>query len=453
MSDLVRKGLALAALLVALVLPLLLDDFWLQTGLFAMAAVVGAIGLTLLVGQAGQLSLGHAFFAALGAYTYAWIAGETDGPAAGLGLPPLLALIGAGVVAAAAGALFSPISGRLRGIYLGLATIGLVFLARHLLVNLEAVTGGFNGRLVEPFAVPGFSFSNSDPDFLAVAGVEFEGLHRLWYLFLVVALLAAWMATNLKASRTGRALANVRDSEAAAAAMGINVARAKATAFVVSSAYAGVAGALMALAFTRIAPDVFGLQLSIDFLVMIVLGGLGSVGGAAVGAVFVVALPLVLTQYSSALPFLSTAGSGGLDAATLSRLLYGLAIIAVLLFLRGGLAGALGRLSHRRAAPPDSSGLPPAPAPAGDPDPTAQSPGVPTRSKETTTCSTAPAPRWPWPAARSRWPPAPRPTRTPGARAAAAASSRPATGSPPTPSASACSPTCPAPSPPARRCR
>ncbi|MFL6141295.1 MAG: branched-chain amino acid ABC transporter permease [Labedaea sp.] len=368
MSDPLRRIPTLLALLIAPALPLVLDDFWLQTGLFAMAAVVGAIGLTLLVGVAGQLSLGHAFFAALGANTYAWAAGEVDGRVAGLGLPPVLALVLAGTVAAAAGALFSPISGRLRGIYLGLATIGLVFLARHLMVNIEAYTGGFNGRSVEPFSVPGFSFSNSDPDYLAVAGVVFTGLHRLWYLFLAVALLAAWVARNVKASSTGRALANVRDSEAGAAAMGIHVARAKATAFVISSAYAGIAGALMALAYGRIAPDLFGLPLSIDFLVMIVLGGLGSVAGAAAGAVFVVTLPLVLTQYSSELPFLAAPGSGGLDAATLSRFLYGAAIIAVLLFFRGGLAGAAARLRRRRApaAPPASS-----------------HPEVPTRSKET----------------------------------------------------------------------
>ena len=392
MSDLVRRLPGVALLLVALALPLLLDDFWLQMGLFAMAAVVGAIGLTLLVGWAGQLSLGHAFFAALGAYSYAWLAGEVDDRAAGLGLPPVLALIGAGLAAALAGALFSPISGRLRGIYLGLATIGLVFLSRHIMVNADPVTGGFNGRSVADFAVPGFSFSDRDPDYLAVAGVELGGLHRLWYLFLVVALLAAWVARNLRSSRVGRAMANVRDSEAAAAAMGISVARTKVTAFVISSAYAGIAGALMALAYGRIAPDVFGLQLSIDFLVMIVLGGLGSVAGAAVGAVFVVTVPLVLTQYSGDLPFLAAPGSEGLDAATLSRLLYGVAIIAVLLFLRGGLAGALGRLRAGRSPgrlPP--SGPPPVPPPApesgstsaGDSVPSVTPTGVPPRSKET----------------------------------------------------------------------
>lgn len=373
-------------LLFALSLPLFLNDFWLQTGLFAMAAAVGAIGLTLLVGVAGQLSLGHSFFAALGAYTYAWTAGEVGGRAAGLGLAPPVALALSGVAAATAGALFSPISSRLRGIYLGLATIGLVFLARHLMVNVEPVTGGFNGRPVEPMSLLGFSFSNADPDFLAIAGVEFQGLHRLWYLFLLVAVLAGWVGRNIKQSRTGRAFANVRDSEAAAAAMGIHTACAKATAFVISSAYAGVAGALLALAYGRIAPDLFGLQLAIDFLVMIVIGGLGSIAGAAAGAVFVVALPLVLTQYSSQIPFLAAPGSGGLDAATLARLLYGAAIVAVLLFLRGGLAGAASRPRHRRtASPPDASGpIPRLPPVASDGELPSSRTGVPTTSKETT---------------------------------------------------------------------
>jgi branched-chain amino acid transport system permease protein len=370
-SDLLRRLPVALAVLVALGLPVVLDGFWLQTGLFAMAAVVGAIGLTLLVGTAGQLSLGHAFFAALGAYAYAWTVGEVGDRAAGAGLPPILGLVLAGVVAAVAGALFSPISGRLRGIYLGLATIGLVFLARHLMVNLEALTGGFNGRAVEPFSVPGFSFSNDDPDYLAIAGVEFGGLHRLWYLFLVLTLLACWLAANLRSSRTGRAWANVRDSETAAAAMGIAVARHKASAFVVSSGYAGLTGAMLALAYSRLAPDVFSLTLSVDFLVMIVLGGLGSVGGAMVGALFVTALPLVLAQYSDSLPFLAAPGSGGLDPATASRLLYGLAIIAVLVFLRGGLAGAFRRLRHRGGTAVVSG------APDDTPRPTSTDPGQP----------------------------------------------------------------------------
>ena len=372
MSDLPRRiGLAVL-LLVALALPLVLENFWLQLGLFVMAAAIGAVGLTLLVGVAGQLSLGHAAFAAIGAYAYVWATSDSTPTLAGAGLPPVVGLVLAVGAAALVGFVFSPVASRLRGVYLGLATLGLVFLVRHLLLNLDRWTGGFTGRSVEPFTVGGFSFSNKNPDYLAIAGVEFQGLHRLWYLFLVLTLLAAWLAANLRTSRTGRAWANLRDSETAAAAMGIAVARHKASAFVVSSGYAGLAGALLALAYGRLSPDLFSLTLSVDFLVMIVLGGLGSVGGAVLGALFVTSLPLVLAQYSSSLPFLAAPGSGGLDPATLSRLLYGVAIILVLLFLRGGIAGAVRRLRSRGStpesgAPDDTGGATPPPLEPGHP--------------------------------------------------------------------------------------
>jgi branched-chain amino acid transport system permease protein len=383
-SDLPRRiGLAVL-LLVALALPLVLENFWLQMGLFVMATAVGAVGLTLLVGVAGQLSLGHAAFAAIGAYVYVWATSDSTPTLAGAGLPPIVGLVLAVGVAALVGFVFSPVASRLRGIYLGLATLGLLFLVRHLLLNLDRWTGGFTGRSVEPFAVGGFSFSNSDPDYLAIAGVEFQGLHRLWYLFLVLTLLACWLAANLRSSRTGRAWANVRDSETAAAAMGIAVARHKASAFVVSSGYAGLAGALLALAYGRLAPDLFSLTLSVDFLVMIVLGGLGSVGGAVVGALFVTALPLVLAQYSSSIPFLAAPGSGGLDPATLSRLLYGVAIILVLIFLHGGLAGAFRRLRGRGGAAAVSGAPDDTPRPTPPPTEPGQPAGPsPSRSKET----------------------------------------------------------------------
>ncbi|WP_116450577.1 branched-chain amino acid ABC transporter permease [Blastococcus litoris] len=380
MSDLVRRIAGAVLLVVAVALPVVLEDFWLQLGLFVMATMVGAVGLTLLVGVAGQLSLGHAAFAAIGAYVFVWATSESTPTLSGAGLPAVVGLVIAVAAAALVGFVFSPVASRLRGIYLGLATLGLVFLVRHLLLNLDTWTGGFNGRSVEPFTLGGFSFSNRDPDYLAVAGVEFEGLHRLWYLFLVLTLAACWLAANLRSSRTGRAWANVRDSETAAAAMGIGVGRHKASAFVVSSGYAGLAGALLALAYGRLAPDVFTLTVSVDFLVMIVIGGLGSVGGAMVGALFVTALPLVLTQYSDALPFMAAPGSGGLDPATTSRLLYGLAIIAVLIFLRGGLAGAFRRLTGRGAAsgPPDDTPRPTTPI-----DPGHEAGDNPSRSKET----------------------------------------------------------------------
>lgn len=341
-----------AGVVVLAALPLYLDSFWLQMGLFVMAGIIGAIGLTLLVGVAGQLSLGHAFFVAIGAYGYAYLAGQ-PGPApdapAGLGVPPLLALVGAVALAGVAGALFSPISGRLRGIYLGLASLGLVFVGQHVLINATTLTGGYNGRDAEPFSVLGFSFGNASPDDLLVFGVPFGMLERLWYLGLLLVAVAWWYARNLVDSRPGRAFALMRDSEVAARVLGVDVARYKAAAFVVSSMYAGLAGVLMAVTYGRIVPETFGLQLSIDFLVMIVIGVLGSIRGAALGALFVIALPLVLTHYSAEIPFLAEPGSDGLSAPDLSRMLYGLAIVLVLLFARGGPGEVARRLGLRGA--------------------------------------------------------------------------------------------------------
>jgi branched-chain amino acid transport system permease protein len=327
-----RWGSVLAVTALALAAPLSLNSFWLQTALFAMAAAIGAIGLTLLVGVAGQLSLGHAFFVAFGAYGYAALAGA--------GLPTPLALVGGVLLAGLAGALFSPIAGRLRGIYLGLASLGLVFLGQHVANNATAVTGGFNGRDVAPFDLFGFSFTATDPR-LVVLDVPYGGLERLWYLGLALVALSYWYARNLRASRPGRALTLVRDSEVAAAVMGVDVRRYKAAAFTVSSAYAGLSGVLLALAFGRIVPDSFGFLMSIDFLVMIIIGGLGSIGGAVAGALVVAALPPILSHYSQALVFLAQPGESGVGAAEAARLLYGGAVIAVLLFAPGGLAQLL----------------------------------------------------------------------------------------------------------------
>ena len=345
MSRPLRAAIAVGVVVVVAALPLYLESFWLQTALFSMGAIVAAIGLTLLVGIAGQLSLAHAFFVAVGAYGYAFLAGTEvageDGPA-GLGLPPLLALVGAVALAGVAGALFSPISGRVRGIYLGLASLGVVFLGQHILQNATSITGGYEGVAVEPFSLAGFSFSDSDPE-LTIIDVPYGRLERLWYLGVVLVALAVWYGRNLVRSRPGRALATVRDGEIAAAVHGIDVVRYKAAAFTVSSMYAGLGGVLTALAFGRIVPESFGFLLSIDFLVMIVIGGAGSVGGAAVGAVFVTALPLVLNHYSGSLPLLAEPGGGGIGASEASRFIYGALIVAVLLFARDGLAGLVRR--------------------------------------------------------------------------------------------------------------
>jgi branched-chain amino acid transport system permease protein len=339
--------LALAAVL--LWLPQYAEGFWLQTGLFAMSAAIGAIGLTLLVGVTGQLSLANAFFIGIGAYGYCYLAGESGAAGGaitapdGLGWPPWLAAIGAVMLAGVAGALFSPIAGRLKGIYLGLASIGLVFIGQHIMQNATAVTGGFNGRDAAPFSVFGFHFADQDPEQLNVFGVQYGQLERLWYLGLLLVVASAWFARNLVRSRPGRALEAIRDSEVAAAVMGVRVPLYRAAAFTVSSMYAGVAGVFLALAFGRIVPDSFNFLYSIDFLVMIVIGGLGSIGGAVVGAVIVSALPQVLLHYADRLPLVASPGSDGLQSGDAARFLYGAAVVVVLIFASDGLAG----LRHR----------------------------------------------------------------------------------------------------------
>ncbi|MFN2560199.1 MAG: branched-chain amino acid ABC transporter permease [Jatrophihabitans sp.] len=376
-----RRHLPRVAILVIVFLliavPFYVEAFWLQMGLFVFAAAIGAIGLNLLTGSTGQLSLAHAFFLAVGAYGYAYFSGSKTQigggvEVGGLELPALLAAVLAVALAGFAGLLFSPIASRLRGIYLGVASLSLVFIGQHILLNAQSVTGGFYGRNTAPFSLFGFSFTNEHPP-LTVLNIDFGQRERLWYLGLGLLILCYLFAINLLRGRPGRALQTIRDSEIAAATMGVNVRAYKAAAFVMSSMYAGLAGVLVALAFQRPVPDYFSLSLSITYLAMIVIGGLGSVRGAVVGAAFVTALPQILTHYSSSLTFLAQPGESGVGAAEFANYSYGAAIVLVILVAPGGLAGVLsgrsGRAARARASvsgePPGSTVTGPA-SPEGD---------------------------------------------------------------------------------------
>jgi branched-chain amino acid transport system permease protein len=361
----IRAVVMAVVLVVLLIAPLYVDEFWLRTGFAVFGAIVGAIGLNLLVGTTGQLSLAHAFFLAVGAISYTYVSGKSGGigivKLGGLGWPPLIGMIVGVLLAGLAGLLFSPIAARLRGIYLGVASLGLVFIGQHVLNTWTSVTGGFNGRAAPVFSLFGFTFSNKDP-LLFILNVPFGQAERLWYLGLVIALASYVFARNLLRSRPGRALQTLRDSEVAASVMGVNVQRYKGRVFLVSSMYGGLSGVLYALSIGSIAPESFGLEVSIQYLAMIVLGGLGSVGGAALGALFISAMPLVFQKYADVLPFVGAPGEGGLAAGEAARFLYGLAIILVILFEPAGLAG-LARRFRRRGRDPGGGG---APSPAPD---------------------------------------------------------------------------------------
>ncbi|WP_370947551.1 branched-chain amino acid ABC transporter permease [Amycolatopsis sp. cg5] len=344
----VRLAAWVALLVVLLALPLYLDAAWLKAGQYMMIGAVGAIGLTLLVGQAGQLSLAHAFFLLAGATGYTVLAGPTDDPrVTGLGLSPELALIGAVVLSAVLGLAFAPVAGRLRGIYLGVASLSLVFLGLYLGQSAEKLTGGTStGRAPAQFSLFGFPFGNGGPQ-IEILGVPLRQAERGWYLFLALTIIAFVVATGAVKGRVGRSWRAVRDNEAAASVMGVSVTRAKAGAFAVSSAYAGLAGAMTVLWFDILKPDeseygTYGINISIAFLAMVIIGGLGSVPGAVVGALIVNGLPQVLSLYSADLGWFTGTGGGALSPVLVSSFVYGAAIILVVLFEPGGLA-AIGR--------------------------------------------------------------------------------------------------------------
>lgn len=339
MSERARIGVVAAVLaIVILAVPLYLDSFWLQLLLVTIAMATSAMGLTLLVGFTGQLSLAHAFFMAIGAYAYAALAAEPAEGLQGFDLPPILAAVVAVGVAGIAGGLFSPVSGRLGGLYLGVASLGLVFLGQYLLTSWESVSGGFSGRRIASFELLGLSFT--DASGVVVLGVPFRRLELLWLGAAISFVVLMLLTRRFTRSRRGLELSMVRVSEEAAGALGINVGAAKRNAFIVSSLYAGAGGVLLALVLQRVVPEAFGLMLSINLLAMIVIGGMRSALGALLGAVFVSALPMLLQRYSAAIPFMARPGSAaGIDAATLATYVYGILIIVVLVLWPSGLVG------------------------------------------------------------------------------------------------------------------
>lgn len=331
---------------------------WLTPLNLAMAAAVGAIGLNILLGFAGQLSLAHPFFVAVGAYGYSFFSSGYDpvtrGVAksdrlSGVGLHPLLSTVVVLMLAAVLGALFSPIAGRVKGIYLGIASLGLVFLTDHLLQNVKGVSGGFNGRRVPVYDVGFTSIEKCRPKECIVSGVPFGQPEKLWYLLLAVVTLSFILARNMMRGRPGRALQALRDGETPASVMGVNLVRYRAAAFMVSAMFAAMSGVMYALANGNITPAEFGVDTSVAFLAMVVIGGLGSLGGSIVGALFVRILPDFITRHGEKIPFVAAADNpNGLKPLAMARFIYGGTVIVLLLFEDGGLAGLLRRA--RRAA-------------------------------------------------------------------------------------------------------
>ncbi len=319
--------------LVGLLLPFLLGDPLLQTFAIAFAFAIGALGLNIVTGLAGQVSLGHAFFLGVGAYTAAALSGDPEGRTIGFGITNILIwLPAAGLMAALAGVLVAPLATRLRGLYLAIVTLGLVFIGEHIFREWSELTGGAGvGREAALPELFGYQFYR-DSDSLTAE-------QNLYLLMLVLLLIFALGARNLARSRVGRAFAAVRDRDMAAEMMAINLPRTKTVAFGISSFYAGCSGALIYSVIGFFEPSSFNLLLSVTFIAMVLIGGAGTVSGTIMGALFIQLLPEVTRELPAYVPLISAQVTETPNVFQLEQILYGLLIVVFLLFEPRGLYG------------------------------------------------------------------------------------------------------------------
>ncbi|MDH7798999.1 MULTISPECIES: branched-chain amino acid ABC transporter permease [unclassified Beijerinckia] len=311
-KHLVLLVLAVIVLLAPLGFP---STFYYRIGALIFVNGLLVTGLVILIGFAGQISLGHAGFAGIGAYACA-LAPKY------LGVHPALAmLLGTALSAAIAWLIGRPIL-RLQGYYLAVATLGFGILVSMVLANEAAITGGPDGH-----EVPELGLRN----LLQAIGVNLSNA-QFWYAFSGICLLAgAWLALNLYDSPSGRALRALHDSEIAARTVGIDVARYKLSAFVLSAVYASISGSLLALMNKFITPDTAGFLHSIELVTMTVLGGAASVPGAVAGAALLTLLPQALTVLQE-----------------YEHMILGLIMMLVMIFMPAGLVPSLSRLLRGR---------------------------------------------------------------------------------------------------------
>lgn len=327
---------ALVVLVVAALMPLMVTDDLLIILASGLVLAIGAIGLNLVTGYAGQVSLGHAFFVGVGAYTAAVMAGDPDGRYLGLGIDFMPAwLLGAGLVAALCGAVVAPLATRLRGLYLAIVTLGLVFIGQYFFFEWNEMTGG-----------PQVGRDAAEPAFLGIEFTVDEGFkggwteeQKLYWLFLAVLVVAALVARNVARSRVGRAFAAIRDRDVAAGVMGVNLTRYKVIAFTISSFYAGIAGALMFSGSGHFTPESFNLLLSVQFIAIVLIGGVATISGTIMGAMLIAILPRIASELPAFVPFLSSSASEHPNIFDFEQIMYGVLIVAFLLFEPRGLFG------------------------------------------------------------------------------------------------------------------
>jgi branched-chain amino acid transport system permease protein len=330
-QDRVERNWYFVLAIVLLVIPVLLPAYLSDLSLMLIFGLCG-VSLMVLVGYTGVVSLGHAAFLGIGAYAHVYFSQD-------MGLPWVISVVLTAAVTAAAGVLIGLPVLRLSGLYLAIATLAFALIIQEVFSRWDSVTGGIKGKAVERAVIFGYP-------------IREEAFYFLCLGFLVAAL---WFTRNLLRAPAGRALIAIRDSEIAAQSMGVNLTFYKTLAFGYSAATMGFAGALFAHKVGFLAPDIFTALLSIQFLLMVVVGGLGSLHGAIFGAMFVALLPVVISSVRDSLPDWSARAFGffGSDAgsaisAAVDRIvkqpgiepgIFGLILVLFILFEPRGIYG------------------------------------------------------------------------------------------------------------------
>ena len=308
------RRVAVVSVLLLLLAPLCLNAYYLnlmiQIGYYGIAA----LGLNIVVGFTGQISLGHAAFFGLGAFTSAWISNNS-------GIPVFFTIPLAGLLTMAVGLIVGIPAGRIKGLYLAIATLASQYILEDFFNRASWFTGGSSGAMANPVSIFGYEMYTDESFFYVV------------HFYVVIMFVAG---ANLMRSRDGRAFIAVRDHYLSAEIMGINLNKYRILSFGISSFYAGIGGALFGHYLGFVSVEGFTLMLSIQFLAMVIIGGLGSVMGAMLGTVFMVLLPEVMEFGVHLVGSQSTALTQAL--AYIKEMAIGLAIILFLIFEPDGLA-------------------------------------------------------------------------------------------------------------------
>ncbi len=251
-----------------LIAPLVLEEFYIGEMAFIFIYAIAGLGLMIPVGFTGLPSLGHAAFMAIGSYAHAWFISND--------YPFFVSLILSGIISSVIGGLVAIPLKRMTGIYFAIATLAFAIIVEEVIVHWESVTGGLAGMAV---------------DYPILFGFELGETWQFYFLCLAILVIVLFGTINLMRSPTGRAFIAIRDSEISAESMGIHLATYKIKSFAISGLFTGFAGALFAHRLAYLAPDAFNFLLSIQLLMMVVVGGLGTIHGAIFGAIFVGLLP------------------------------------------------------------------------------------------------------------------------------------------------------------------